>query len=169
MDVNTGTRKLDTFATKDVLLDAQIAGNTPVTAATSVRTTHVDHGSKLFSGLFYMRSEGDNSVGGDLTISRFKPEYSLEERLGCFSGAYVDDRHVETLKTIRYSRNCLVLMINSLDSLHGVTIRRPTPHDRLFVNLIAEIDAPLYRLSQAGGLPRYLEAPPAVERLELGS
>ncbi|WP_261404580.1 hypothetical protein [Chenggangzhangella methanolivorans] len=53
--MRAGTRKLVDFSSADVLMDAMISGNTPVTTAGSVRTSHVDLGDKLYSGLFYMR------------------------------------------------------------------------------------------------------------------
>jgi hypothetical protein len=46
-----GARSIDDFKSKDILLEAMISGNTPVTQASSVRTTHVDAGDKLYSGL----------------------------------------------------------------------------------------------------------------------
>jgi hypothetical protein len=141
-------------------LDAQISGNTPVTTASSVRTTHVDKGDKLFSGLFYMRRDEDDSRGGDLTISRFKPRFrTREEKLRCFDGVYVDDDDVETVTTIPYAKNVLVLFINSIDSLHGVTVRHPTKHPRIFLNLIGELGYPLYETpSRKGPLQRMLKA-----------
>jgi len=142
-----GMRDLDRFGRKDVLIESMISGNTPVTAASSVRTTHVDAGNKLFSGLFYMRRPDDTSTGGDLTISRVIERYrGQDERFTLFTGPYVDDSHVEVVRTVPYAANTLVLFINSLDSLHGVTVRSETPHPRLFVNLVGEVDDRLYRL-----------------------
>jgi hypothetical protein len=145
--LRVGMRDVDKFGRCDVLVEAMISGNTPVTTASSVRTSHVDAGNKLFSGLFYMRSPEDVSSGGDLTISRFAERYrGKEDRFKLFNGPYVDDTHLEVARTVPYAANTLVLFINSLDSLHGVTIRRETPHPRLFVNLVGEVDDRLYRL-----------------------
>ncbi len=140
-------RDHDRFGRHDVLVEAMISGNTPVTAASSVRTTHVDAGDKLFSGLFYMRRPDDPSTGGDLTISRFIDRYrGKDERLSLFKGPYVSDDQVEVVRTVPYAANTLVLFINSLDSLHGVTVRSETRYPRLFVNLVGEVDDRLYRL-----------------------
>jgi hypothetical protein len=153
-----GIRRTDDFDDADILLDAQISGNTPVANASSVRTTHVDSGDKLFSGLFYLRSDDDNSVGGDLTLSKFKPRYSTpSQKLKCFDGVYVDDSYLDVTETVRYSKNTLVLFINSLDSLHGVTVRRPTPHPRLFLNLVGVVKEPLYaNPTRAGTITRMM-------------
>jgi hypothetical protein len=155
--MRAGVRKRDKHGSIDVAMDAQIAGNTAVTEASSVRSTHVDQGNKIFSGLFYMRPKGYDAVGGDLTLSRFVPSLTgRPERLDRFKYAYVDDKYVEHVDTIKYDKNLLVLFINSLDSLHGVTVRQPTDQSRLFVNLVGEVSPPLYKLEEDGGRPSYL-------------
>lgn len=154
-----GVRKLSDFSNADVLLDAMISGNTPVTTAGSVRTSHVDLGDKLFSGLFYMRPDDYDAVGGDLTISRFKPEHdTTAKRHALFEGAYVDDRHLDVVTTVPYAKNTAVIFVNSLESVHGVTVRQPSDKSRLFVNLIAQIDPPLYLLHEDGRPAEYAGA-----------
>jgi hypothetical protein len=146
-ELAVGVRGVDSFSDKDVLLDAQIAGNTPATSTRSVRPTHVDGAQALFAGLLYLRQEDDDSVGGDLEIRRFRPELSDIQKPGCFRNAtYVDDKWTELVKTVKYERNVLVILVNGIDSLHGVTPRQPTPHRRLFMNLVADMDQPLYRI-----------------------
>ena len=147
--MRAGARNVDADGSRDVFMDAMLAGNTPVTAASSVRTTHVDAGDKLFSGLLYMRPNGYDAVGGDLTISRFKPEYATD-KLANFKAQYVDDERVDIIETVPYAKNRLVLFVNTLDSLHGVTVRQPTRKHRLFVNLVGEVDPPLYVLPGKG-------------------
>ena len=154
--LRVGIRNIDHFDTKDILLDAMISGNTPVRTATSVRTTHVDQGRKLFSGLFYLRRDDDDSVGGDLTISRFKPEFrNVKSKAALFKGAYVDDQYVEVVETVKYAKNVAVIFINSIDSLHGVTVRQPTNHGRYFVNLVGDAVTPFYRFRK--GRPHYVK------------
>jgi hypothetical protein len=145
--MKAGVRNVDADGTKDIYMDAIIAGNTPVKAASSVRTTHVDSGDKLFSGLLYMRPDGYDAEGGDLTISRLKPEYAAD-KVANFKGHYVDDDRVDVVETVPYAKNRLVLFINTLDALHGVTVRQPTRQGRRFVNLVGEVDEPLYVLPE---------------------
>jgi hypothetical protein len=158
-----GVRNIDSLEDKDVLLEALLSGNTPVNEACSVRTTHVDMSNKLFVGLFYMRPDDYDAVGGDLTISRFKPQYAGQNRLTCFKAMnQVDDDFVEIVDTIHYAKNRLVLLINSPDSLHGVTVRQPTRHSRLFVNLVSEVSPPLFSVykkqRQKAGLRPFLRS-----------
>ena len=67
------------------------------------------------------------------------------------------DQATEIVETVKYAPNRLVLFINSLDALHGVTVRQATPYSRQFVNLIGEVDPKLYVI--VDGHPVYV-APP---------
>jgi hypothetical protein len=138
--LNSGLRKVDTFESADVLLDALISINTPVvTKPTAVRRAHIDLPDKLFAGLFYMRDPQDISTGGDLEIYKFKngKPYGFRK---CESA----ERYVEYVKTIKYERNVLVVLINSIYSLHGVSVRSLTNSTRYFVNLVGEVKKPLF-------------------------
>ena len=144
--LRTSSRGAEDINSGDIRLDAQISGNTPVTMARSVKPNHIDSHRKLFSGLLYLRRDEDDSTGGDLEIRRFKPGYTRKVRANCYDGVYVNNRHTELVNTVRYEKNVLVLFINSLESLHGVTPRQPTPHPRLFLNLVGEISTPLFEV-----------------------
>jgi hypothetical protein len=48
--------------------------------------------------------------------------------------------------TVKYDRNVLVVLVNGIDSLHGVTPRHPTPHQRHFMNLVADLDPSLFHI-----------------------
>ena len=142
-DLKCGLRQRDNFDSVDVLLDAQISINTPVTGRPSaVRGLHVDHPNKILVGLFYMRDPADTSDGGDLELGRFRGPP------GGFESAELDGRHVEIVKTVRYDRNLLVMFPNSLHALHGVTVRAKTVTPRYLFNLVAEVRAPLFRLDE---------------------
>ena len=141
-----GLREADGFDQADILLDAQICGNTPVTRARSVKPNHIDSHRKLFAGLLYLRRDDDDSVGGDLELRRFRPGCSGRNRAKCYDGVYIDNDCTELVETVRYEKNVLVMFINSLESLHGVTPRQPTPHARLFMNLVGEVKTPLFEV-----------------------
>ena len=143
-DLRAGVREIDDFGQADILLDAQISGNTPVTRARSVKPNHIDSHRKLFTGLLYLRRDEDDSTGGDLEIRRFRKDCTGKRRMGCYDGVYVDDRHTERIATVPYAKNVLIMFINSLESLHGVTVRQVTPHCRLFMNIVGEVNTPLF-------------------------
>ena len=137
-DFKSGVRKVDQFPDVDMLLDAQISMNSSVeNPLKRIKRPHIDRPQVLFAGLFYMRHPEDNSTGGNLEIYRFK-----KNQPGGFDPndkQHVDDNYVEIVNTVQYERNVLVLFLNSLNSLHGVTGRSSTPVPRYFVNLIGEL------------------------------
>lgn len=124
-----GTRYVDNFETADVLLEAQAAINTPVTVGPSaVRGAHLDNPNKLVIGLYYLRHPEEDSSGGDLELYRYtrdEPEFHEHE---------IDKRLLERVKTIPYEKNTLVLFLNTVDSLHRVSVRELTPHVRQFLS-----------------------------------
>lgn len=157
-----GVRERDSMETCDLLLDAQISGNTPVREPSSVKTIHIDSEHKLFTGLLYLRRPDDDSSGGDLNVVRFRRDLSAPERRRRYDGMFVDDELTEYVTTIPYRRNMLLMFVNGLDALHGVTVRQPTPHPRLFLNLVCEsrkklFDVPQHWQTRAAKLPRLIK------------
>ena len=112
----------------EIIVRITLAANTPVLEATSVRGAHVDSPRMAFVGLYYLRHPDDDSVGGDLAIHRVKPGHEVE---GWVQAADPDD--VEMVDEIPYAANTLVMMLNTHDALHGVSVRQPTKHVRRFV------------------------------------
>lgn len=156
-----GVRNADTFDTCDLLLDAQLAGNTPATDASSVKTIHIDSNKKLITGLFYLRTGDDNSFGGDLDICRFRNDLSAAQYARRYNGMFVDESITERVMRVNYESNVLVMFVNGPDALHGVTVREPTAHRRLFMNLVGEVDFKLFDVPQhwqtrAAKLPRLI-------------
>lgn len=143
-ELSTSVRYDDARDGANVLLDAQICVNTSVVEVPSaVRRVHVDSPNKLFTGLYYLRHPDDTSPGGDLEIYRFK-----KGRPHGFRMAEIDDRYVEVVKAIKYQRNTLVVFINNVRALHGVTERAVTPFPRYLFNLVGEVKQPLFELEQ---------------------
>ena len=137
-----GIRNVDNFSNADVLLDAQISINTPVSGRpSSVRGGHIDLPNKLFAGLYYLRHPQDKSTGGDLEIYSFRSD---DERQ--FKDQFIDDKHIQLVKTLKYQSNVFILLLNSIKSLHGVTVRSITREPRLFFNLVGEINRPLFNI-----------------------
>ena len=160
-ELSTGLRQPDAVGGADALLDAQICVNTRVFGTpSSVRRAHVDSPNKLFTGLYYLRHPDDNSDGGDLEFYRFKG------RPRGFRVAEVEDRYVEVVKSIKYRPNTLVMFINNVRALHGVTERSVTPFPRRFFNLVVEVRKPLFDLGryQKGRLAGALRRVPQLFR-----
>jgi len=157
-----GIRERDREEDCDFFLDAQISGNTAVRDASSVKTIHLDSEHKLFSGLLYLRSPEDDSIGGDLDVLRFRSDLTAAQWRRRFDGMFIDDSLVERVTRIPYSRNTLVMFVNGPNSLHGVTVRQPTQHLRLFMNLVGEsrvklFDVPQHWQTRVAKLPRLIK------------
>jgi len=132
-NLKVGRRGIDLQSSVDVLIDAQIAINTPVKKRNSVIGLHVDNSNKLFSGMFYLRRPEDTSVGGNLRLYSWKEGYSEIKKIESYKeGAFKG--HVTLGREIDYRSNVFVLWPNSLDSLHSVTPRDETEFARTFVN-----------------------------------
>ncbi len=137
-ELKCGIRKIDTFTDKDVLLDAQICINTPVSGnPSSVRGPHIDDPRKFLTGLFYLRHPDDDSSGGDLEL------YKLKNNHPKFRGQDAKISQIEDVTTVKYERNVFVLFVNSLRAVHAVSIRSHTTWPRYLVNLVGEVKEPL--------------------------
>ena len=157
-----GIRERDSEESTDLLLDAQICGNTAVRDASSVKTIHIDSEHKLFTALLYLRLPEDDSRGGDLNVVRFRSDLTSAERKQRYDGMFVDDALTDYVTTVPYRRNTLFMFVNGLESLHGVTVRQPTQHLRLFLNLVGEtrqklFDVPQHWQTRAAKLPRLIK------------
>ena len=120
----------------DVVLDCQPGLNTPVLRSNTVRGPHVDNPVELFGGLLYCRLPEDDSEGAELLLYRHRrqpPRF--------WGKAELRNADVEVVATVPYAANLMVMFINSVDAVHGVTPRAVTPHPRRLVNFIGEVYA----------------------------
>lgn len=127
-------------ATAPFRMDCQFAANTPTTKRTKVRGPHVDDPRELYAGLWYF--DGD---GGDLELYRWTKKRKFVGREGMTKKAECDPGSVKLVKRIQTEPNTLVFFLNTPDSIHGVT-RRKSDNYRRYINIIGEIDAPLFEL-----------------------
>lgn len=119
-----------------ILQDARVEINTPVTGpASSSRWAHLDTANRLFTCLLYLRHPDDDAVGGDLQLFRWKNGVSRDP----FAFIQSED-DVEVVATIPYRPNQMVIFPQTLHSLHGVSVRQPTPHTRRYMFISAELD-----------------------------
>lgn len=70
---------------------------------------------------------------------------------------FIDDKQIQVVKTVKYQSNVLVLFLNSIKSLHGVTVRSVANEPRLFLNLIGEVNRPLFNLEDYQTPETYLK------------
>jgi hypothetical protein len=125
----------------DIHLDCQFVMNTPVTEVSSVKTAHIDLCDKIFSALFYFRSEGDSAPGGDFGMYRWR-------RAPRFIKHRTMERDVELVKTVDYAANAYACFVNSEQSVHAVSPRGITDIPRRYINFIAELPIKAFRPRQ---------------------
>lgn len=143
-----GVRGIDNYYEKDVLIDAQIRGNTGDSKSSVVQKPHIDSDYKVYSGLLYLRPEDDDTEGGNHEMRRLKPSYAelpLKEKRKLFidRGTYIEPDCTEIEKTVSYKRNNLLVFVNSFNAIHSVSERAPTKCTRKFLAFTAEMRKPL--------------------------
>ena len=93
---------------------------------------------------------------------RLRRDLTDAQRRRRFDGMFIDDDLVEQVMRVPYRRNTLFMFVNGPDSLHGVTVRQPTRHPRLFLNLVGEtrvklFDVPQHWQRRVAKLPRLIK------------
>ena len=125
-----------------IVTDTQFVIHKPITKGTT-RTPHIDNPVEIYAGLLYMRQRGDKAKGGDFVIYDTQPMSTVVEG----TGRQITNNHeLKEYKTIPYKENTFVMFLNSNKSVHGVTPRQDPGHDRLSINIIAEVNNKSNRL-----------------------
>ncbi len=122
--------ELKSFSNNDLKLLCQPGINTPVFQENTYnRGPHLDKPNTIIAGLFYLKKKDDVSKGGDFIINEKKGRVSFVPK------AEVREVHnVKQNKKVEYTKNKVVFFLNSIDSLHSVSIREKTNHCRRLVN-----------------------------------
>lgn len=130
----SGVRNLrDSAEVCEIAMDCQLGINTPVVKYGRVTGPHCDSPLELFAGLFYLRTSYDDSSGGDLMV------YSWKSRQKFYGKSKVKDDFVIECDRIPYAANCFALLLNTSNSLHGVSSRTQTEISRRLINVIGEV------------------------------
>ena len=135
----------------DLYIQCQFGMNSPVLRESSVRTAHIDNPRKIYNALLYCRDPKDNSEGGDLVIYRFRKEpgfYGLRTAM---------QNRIEEVARIPYAANTLVLFANSINSVHGVTPRKPTSQVRRYINFQVELENPIFEIPYVSRVNSFVE------------
>ena len=135
----------------DLYIQCQFGVNSPVRRESSVRTAHIDNPKKIYNALLYCRDPNDDSEGGDLAFYRFRDKPGFLRRRTAMPN------RIEEVARIPYAANTLVLFANSLNSVHGVTPRKPTPHVRRYINFQVELENPIFEIPYVSRVNSFLE------------
>ncbi len=121
-------------------LDCQFVINTPTKTESSVIEPHLDNPREFYAGLFYMRNKDDNSKGGNLCSYEFKKGHELT-----FHGKLrVKEDKLNLIDEIEYKENRLLLFINTIWSVHGVSKKSESDSFRKYMNIIGEFPFRLF-------------------------
>jgi len=135
----------------DLYIQCQFGMNSSVRRESSVRTAHIDNPKKIFNALLYCRDPQDDSEGGDLVLYRFRDEpgfYGLRTAM---------ENRIAEVARIPYAANTLVLFANSINSVHGVSPRKPTSHVRRYINFQVELENPIFDIPYVGRVNSFVE------------
>ena len=118
------------------LTDFQLVMNNPLPNSGTSRSAHLDNPQQLFALLFYMRKQGDTSIGGGLNLysatdSAFKVDHGRNRSL--------DESYLIHADTLHYSSNTAILFLNTRYSYHGVQPIFNQNQVRRSVNIIGEL------------------------------
>jgi len=131
----------------DISLDCQFVINSPSSGMRTVRDPHVDNPIELFAILWYLPEPNDDA-GGDLKLYGWRENVSKRFHRSEYGKGSVNPDDVNCYRSVPYRHDQMVMFLNTEDSVHGVTIRKKTHLCRRYVNIIAEVRKPLFKLSQ---------------------
>ncbi len=126
-------------------LDCQFAVNTLPKVASRVRGPHIDNPVELYAGMIYFpieeyRDQDITNAGGELMLFKWRNEPKFIGKAEC------EEINVVHYKTIRYKPGNMIFWINSPQAVHGVSIRVSGHPPRRYVNIIGEVEKPLFEL-----------------------
>lgn len=123
----------------DLALDCQVGFNSPVIQKSQILGPHLDDKSQLYTGLFYMRKDDDDSKGGILEFYSHPDGKFILEDHPLWGKNTIRDARLKRILSIPYQENCLILFINSKKSLHAISEIESTLHMRRIVTLSGRI------------------------------
>lgn len=125
---------------KTAAMEVQFVMNSP--NVSDIRAPHLDQNRELFAALFYMKKPEDLSHGGDLVLYKKKQAEGFQ----FIKGRMAPIDAIEEQGRVPYKANSLVLFLNTIDSIHGVSARTDAQHLRRYVNIGCHIIEKLFLL-----------------------
>lgn len=120
----------------DIVISISVGINTPCKTNSTVDPPHADIPQKLFNSLLYMRTDNDDSLGGDLTLYQTSKNFLFTSKSEWLRE--VEKKYLKEIKTVKYSKNVFLLFPQRINAIHGVTMRMPTTHTRRYININME-------------------------------
>lgn len=144
---DVGTRNIDTYKDKKVLLEAELCVDTPVIKPSSVRSIHLDNARKIGVALLYLRSSDNDSVGGEFEVYKRKnSDRYIVNHISNIKSRYL--KNFEKVASIPYEHNTLLMFVNCDYAFHGVSNRQPTDKLRQVFDIAVEVPFELFNISE---------------------
>ena len=89
-----------------------------------IRDPHIDNSKSVLAWRYYCRLPEDESIGGDFCIYSYKRGFRGFKLKTLVDVRYLSDEDITLENTIRFKANTLVIFLNGIDSVHGVTDRQ---------------------------------------------
>ncbi len=126
-----------------VLTQSSADINTRTIINSAVRGPHLDQPNKLYFGLHYMKSPEElEHFGGDLILWQHKNK-SKTKYFNNYRIILKDD--IAEHSVIPYEKNLFVIGLNTLDSIHSVSVRKKGAPFRKFSNHFAQLPFKLFK------------------------
>src|SRR3990167_3853793 len=148
LTASVGTRGMQGSEKAAIHCDFQFVINTPATEEyTTVRDPHCDNPHELFAGLWYFGGMHDIGNGGDLQLhARADCAKDVTFHRSKWGKGSVSEDQLGGAKEVPYREDIFVMFLNTPHSIHSVTERVVCAPIRKYVNIIAEIEKPLFSL-----------------------
>lgn len=87
----------------------------------SPRRAHLDNLNDVFAFLYYLRPETSDIKGGNLQLFKYKDRFRGFDRGQKTDTQFLPMKDIEVLSEVPYENNTLVLFLDGIHSIHGVT------------------------------------------------
>jgi hypothetical protein len=105
------------IADATLVVNPWIKGESPK----AIRGPHIDDFNDVSVFLYYLKSEVDEYIGGDLELYRYKNGFHGFKRNSYKDYRELPSSHIEKVKTIPFSSNTFVAILDGLQGIHGVS------------------------------------------------
>ena len=97
-----------------------MVNNPPIASSYSPRGPHLDNRKDIFAFLYYVCQDDKKVKGGNLQLFKYKDYFRGFDRGSRIDQGYLKPESIELVKEIEYKNNTLVILLNGINSVHGV-------------------------------------------------
>jgi hypothetical protein len=99
---------------------AFMVNNPPISSSYTPRGPHLDNRKDIFAFLYYLCPDNHVVKGGNLQLFKYKDHFRGFDRMSRVDQGYLPSDTIELFKEVPYKNNTLVVLLNGINSVHGV-------------------------------------------------